>query len=201
MSPADFWLVLKEYQISGGALSEHLEQAIGRVVSKPSSRIAHRADVARIMRLEMSAFLFLIDEYNRSHGNLNWGQRFDWFRDKLSSLRLWLDKPAKLRKVKRNTKAFLEFEMSDSSDEEHRGPVGSLKELLNETTFVMGGQDREGSASKEREVEVVCAGSTTHVSETTEEEEPAGPAVRTSTPVKSSPRVVGWSLSPIRSHT
>jgi len=33
--------------------------------------------------------------------------------------------------------------MSDSSDEEHKGPVGNLKELLNKTTFVMGGQDRE----------------------------------------------------------
>ena len=33
--------------------------------------------------------------------------------------------------------------MLDSSDEEHRGPVGNLKELLNETTFVMGSQDRE----------------------------------------------------------
>jgi len=33
--------------------------------------------------------------------------------------------------------------MVDSSDEEHRGPVGNLKELLKETTFVMGSQDRE----------------------------------------------------------
>ena len=35
--------------------------------------------------------------------------------------------------------------MSDSSDEEHKGPVGNLKELLKETTFVMGSQDREGT--------------------------------------------------------
>ena len=33
--------------------------------------------------------------------------------------------------------------MVDSSDEEHRGTVANLKELLNKTTFVMGGQDRE----------------------------------------------------------
>ena len=33
--------------------------------------------------------------------------------------------------------------MSDSSDEEHKGPVGHLKELLKDTTFVMEGQDRK----------------------------------------------------------
>ena len=55
-------------------------------------------------------------------------------------------------------------------------------------------EETQEVVSKDREVEVVCAGSSTHVSESTEEEEAA---LVTSTPLANSPRVVRWSLSPI----
>ena len=178
----------KEYNIAGGALTDRLEQAISSVVARPTLRLVHREDVARIMRLELSAFLFLTDEYNRAQGSVGWDTRFGWLQDRRRNLRLWLDKPAKLRKLRRRTKPSFKFSMSDSSDEkENRGPVRSLIDMLSEET--------QEVVSKDGEVEVVCAGSSTHVSESTEEEDEA--AVATSTPLANSPRVVRWSLSPI----
>ena len=186
--------------ILGEALTHRLDHVISRVLSQTASKTVQREDVERIMRLELSAFLFLTDEYNRAQGIVGWDTQFRWFMERRQHLRLWLDKPAKLRKLRKRAKPFSMFNMTESSDEENHRPVGNWMDVLNEETLIMPGKDREEVVPKNRdggEVEVVCAKSTTHVSETTEDQEEEEKAKMTSTPLMNTPKVVRWSLSPI----
>ena len=154
-----------------------------------------RDAVAKMMRMELSAFLFLVSEYNQEKGDVGWKDRFNWFLERRKFLRGWLDKPIKRRARRRKAPRFM-FNVTES-DEGTERPTGSLKDLLNETTFVIKGQEGEEdgrNGGECGEVEVVCNGSTTHVSETTEDEDCV---IHTSTPLSDMQGVIRCSLSPI----